>query len=75
MLRPGDRDRVRNQAGRVAAALLGATLLALVAWAALAVWHLIRRGRLIQERLEPPRPIRWPEEAEGRDRPPPPKDE
>lgn len=55
-LPPGDRARI----GRAAAALLGSGLVAIVALGTLAIWHLVRRGRLIRERLGSPRDVRLP---------------
>ena len=40
---------------------LGAGLVAIVALGSLAIWHLVRRGRLIRERLGAPRDVRLPE--------------
>jgi hypothetical protein len=66
-LAPRDRARI----GRVVVALLGAGLVAIVALGALAIWHLVRRGRLIRERLGNPRDVRLPEVDLGeRDRSP-----
>lgn len=31
---------------------------------ALVLWHLIRRGRLLRDRLGPPRIVQWPEPPE-----------
>jgi hypothetical protein len=43
------------------ATLLGTFLVALAALGALLIWHLVRRGRLIREGLNRPRPVHWPE--------------
>ncbi len=43
------------------AALMGTALVALGAIGILLIWHLVRRGRLIQQRLEPPRIVRMPD--------------
>jgi hypothetical protein len=51
---PGARHRV----GRVVASLLGVGVVAIAAIGILAIWHLVRRGRLIRERLGPPRVVR-----------------
>jgi hypothetical protein len=56
-LTPNDRKRI----GGVVATLLGAALVAVAALGALAIWHLVRRGRLIRERLGSPRDVRLPE--------------
>ena len=55
-LPPRDRARI----GGAAAALLGSGLVAIVVLGALAIWHLVRRGRLIRERLGSPRDVRLP---------------
>jgi hypothetical protein len=59
--RPDLPPRVRTQIGWAAAAFLGAGLVAIVALGSLAIWHLVRRGRLIRERLGAPRDVRLPE--------------
>ena len=51
----------RKRLGEAVAALLGTALVALAAIVGLVIWHLIRRGRIIRERLGPPRAIRMPE--------------
>ena len=56
-LPPRDRARI----GRAVAALLASGLVGIVALGTLAIWHLVRRGRLIRERLGPPKDIRLPE--------------
>jgi hypothetical protein len=53
------RDRVRI--GGAVAAFLAAGLVAVAALGALAIWHLVRRGRLIRERLGNPRDVRLPD--------------
>ncbi len=40
---------------------LGTALVALAAIGGLVIWHLVRRGRLIRERLAPPRIVRLPD--------------
>jgi hypothetical protein len=52
---------VRTRVGWAAAAFLGAGLVAIIALGSLAIWHLVRRGRLIRERLGRPRDVRLPE--------------
>jgi hypothetical protein len=47
--------------GRAVAVLLGTGLVALAALGALLIWHVVRRGRLIRERLHAPRLVRLPE--------------
>ena len=51
----------RKRLGEAVAALLGTALVALAAIVGLLIWHLIRRGRIIRERLGPPRAVRMPE--------------
>jgi len=56
--------------------LIGVSLVALLALGGLVIWHLIRRGRLIQAAIPPPRPLKWPElernlEPERKPRPDP----
>jgi hypothetical protein len=51
----------RRQLGEAVAALLGAALVALAAIGGLVIWHLVRRGRIIRERLGPPKIVRMPE--------------
>jgi hypothetical protein len=54
---PGARDRL----GPAVARLLGISLVSVAAVGALTIWHLVRRGRLIRERLSPPRVVRLPD--------------
>jgi hypothetical protein len=56
-----ERPEARTRLGRAVAALLGTALVALAAIGALVIWHLVRRGRLIRDRLGPPRVVRLPE--------------
>lgn len=51
----------RKRLGEAVAALLGTSLVALAAIGGLVIWHLIRRGRIIRERLGPPRIVRMPD--------------
>lgn len=53
----GDRVRI----GRAVSWLLCAGLASVAAIGALAIWHLVRRGRLIRERLGPPKVVRLPD--------------
>ena len=46
--------------GDAVADLLGTALVSLALIGGLVVWHLVRRGRLLRERLSPPRIIRMP---------------
>jgi hypothetical protein len=65
-----ERPEVRPRLGRAVAALLGTGLVAFAALGALLIWHIVRRGRLIRERLSPPRIVRLPElPAQEIDRP------
>ncbi len=57
----GQGPEARRQLGEAVAALLGTALVALAAIGALLIWHLLRRGRIIRERLEPPKVVRLPE--------------
>ncbi|WP_435017600.1 hypothetical protein TA3x_005218 [Tundrisphaera sp. TA3] len=56
-LKPEDRKRI----GRVVASLLGWWLVATASIAALVVWLLIRRGRRLVAKLDPPKIVRLPE--------------
>ena len=64
-----ERPEARPRLGRAIAVLLGTGLVSLAAIAALSIWHLVRRGRLIRERLNAPRIVRMPDlpgsEADG----------
>jgi hypothetical protein len=65
--RPEDRRRI----GRAAALWGYLALGSIVTMTALILWHLARRGRLIRDRLGPPRVVRLPElERPGPDGPP-----
>ncbi len=59
--RPDDRARV----GRVAVSLLGWGLVATTILALLALWHLVRRGRILRANLAPPRVVSLPEYRAG----------
>jgi hypothetical protein len=56
-----ERPEARSRLARAIAALLGTTLVAIVAIGALLLWHVQRRGRLIRERLASPRDARLPD--------------
>jgi hypothetical protein len=56
-----ERPEARPRIGRAVATLLGTALVALAAIGALVIWHLVRRGRLIRQRLGPPRRVTLPE--------------
>ena len=53
--------RAHQPLGRAVASLIGTALVAAVVLWCLIIWHLMRRGRLIRERLSPPRVVRLPE--------------
>jgi hypothetical protein len=56
-----ERPEARPRLGRAIAVLLGTELIAFAAVGGLLIWHIIRRGRLIRERLSAPRVVRLPE--------------
>jgi hypothetical protein len=56
-----ERPEARPRLGRAIASLLATGLVALAAIGGLLIWHLVRRGRLIRERLNPPRNVTLPE--------------
>jgi hypothetical protein len=56
-----ERPEARPRIGRAVAALLGTVLFAVAAFGMLLLWHIVRRGRLIRERLSAPRVVRLPE--------------
>jgi hypothetical protein len=56
-----ERPEARGRLGRAIAVLLGTGLFAFAAFGALLIWHIVRRGRLIRERLSAPRIVRLPE--------------
>jgi hypothetical protein len=69
--RPDLAPHERSRIGRAVVAVLGMGLVAIAAIGALAIWHLVRRGRLIRESLNPPRNARLPEvDQPSRDRTP-----
>lgn len=51
----------RKQVGHALRLWVGVTLGATSLLAALAIWHLKRRGQRLRERLGPPREILWPD--------------
>ncbi len=53
-----DKPEARPRLGKAVAALLGTGLVTLAALGGLLIWHIMRRGRLIRERLNPPRVVR-----------------
>jgi hypothetical protein len=56
-LKPGERIRI----GRAVAALLGWGLFAIAVLGFLALWHLVRRGRMLRANLAPPKSVSLPE--------------
>jgi len=54
-----ERPDARPRVSRAVASLLAASIAAIAVLGALIIWHLVRRGRLIREGLNPPRPVRW----------------
>jgi len=65
-----EQPQARSRIGHAVAVLLGTSLVALAAIGALVIWHLIRRARLIRDRLNPPRKVSLPElPADEDDRP------
>ncbi len=56
-----ERPEARPRLGRAVAELLGTTLVAVAALSALLIWHLVRRARMIRERLSPPRAVELPD--------------
>ncbi len=59
-LPPGEKRRI----GQAVATLLGWWIVAIAAVAALIVWHLIRRGRVLRANLNPPRIVSLPDEID-----------
>ena len=58
-----ERPEARSRLGRAVAALLGTFLVAVAVFGGLLIWHIMRRGRLIRERLSAPRIVRLPDAA------------
>jgi len=54
---PGGRQRV----GRAIVSLMEVGIASLIVLGLLLIWHSIHRGRLIRERLNPPRPVKMPD--------------
>ncbi len=67
-MKPDERVRI----GRAAAVLLGWGLFATAALGLLALWHLIRRGRIVRANLSPPRSVSLPEPDQNSSDPRPP---
>jgi hypothetical protein len=64
--RPEARPRVRRAVG----SLLGVTLVSIAALGILMIWHVVRHGRMIRERLGNPRDVRLPNLLSDSDREP-----
>lgn len=60
----GSGPEARRRLGEAVAALLGTALVALAAIGGLVIWHLVRRGRIIRDRLGPPKIVRLPDLAD-----------
>lgn len=56
-----EQPEARPRLAKAFGALLGTTLVAITAMSILLIWHLMRRARLIRERLNPPRMVKLPE--------------
>ncbi len=56
-----ERPDARRKVARAVASLLGVGIATIGVIGALMIWHLVRRGRLIREGLDPPRVVRLPE--------------
>lgn len=56
-----EHPRERPRLVRAVASLIGVGLVSLTTLGLLVIWHLHRRGRLIRERLNPPRIVRLPD--------------
>ncbi len=55
------REQIRERLRKPVGEFLGAILLGVGAISFLAIWHLLRRGRLIREGLSPPRDVKLPD--------------
>lgn len=66
------KPEARQRVGRAVVSLLSVGLVSIAAIGALLIWHAIRRGRLIQERLDPPRHVVLPDLPESNTPPPDP---
>ncbi len=60
----GQGPDARRRLADAVASLLGTALVALAAIGGLVIWHLVRRGRIIRDRLDPPKVVRLPEPHE-----------
>ena len=58
------KPEARRRVGRAVVSLLGVGLVSITAIGALLIWHIVRRGRLIQESLGPPRHVVLPDLTE-----------
>ena len=59
--RPELKPEQRARIGRVAVLLLGWGLVASTVLGLLALWHLVRRGRVLRANLSPPKSVSMPE--------------
>jgi hypothetical protein len=59
--RPDLKPEERNRIGRAVAVLLGWGLFATAVLGLLALWHLVRRGRVLRANQPPPRSVSLPE--------------
>lgn len=57
----GQGPEARRRLADAVASLLGTALVAMAAIVGLVIWHLVRRGRIIRGRLDPPKVIRMPD--------------
>src|SRR5262245_48629265 len=57
----GKGPEARRRLAEAVASLLGTALVAMAAIGGLVIWHLVRRGRIIRDRLEPPKVVRMPD--------------
>ena len=55
-----ERPGARRKVARAVVSLLGVGIATIGVMGALMIWHLVRRGRLIREGLNPPRVVRLP---------------
>jgi hypothetical protein len=55
-----ERPDARRKVVRAVGSLLGVGIVSIGVIGALLIWHLVRRGRLIREGLNPPRVVRLP---------------
>ena len=63
------RPEARRKVARAVVSLLGVGIASIGVIGALMIWHLVRRGRLIREGLNPPRVVRLPDAIRPSPRP------